>query len=76
MARLLFTVWPFPTHLRPFMAVALEARARGHDVAFYAGGGVLPALAREGFHCFPFREVDWSSVARIVDGIFTGHAKP
>jgi len=76
MARLLFPFWPFPTHLRPFLALALEARSRGHDVAFYTGGGSISAVTREGFRCFPFREVDWDSVARIFEGIIAGRAKP
>ena len=42
MARLLFTVWPYPTHLHPFIALAREARLHGHDVAFFTGGDALP----------------------------------
>ena len=76
MARLLFTIWPFPTHLHPFMALAMEARAQGHEVAFYTGGGALSALAREGFRTFPFREVDWGRVARIVDDLIAGRQRP
>ena len=76
MARLLFTVWPYPTHLHPFIAVAREARASGHDVAFYTGGGALSILAREGFRCFPFREVDWSRVAHTVDDLIAGRQRP
>src|ERR1022692_3407734 len=76
MPRLLFTVWPYPTHLHPFIALALEARSRGHDIAFYTGGGALSALAREGFRCFPFREVDWGRVARTVDDLIAGRKRP
>ncbi|HTQ54992.1 MAG TPA: nucleotide disphospho-sugar-binding domain-containing protein [Bryobacteraceae bacterium] len=76
MARLLFTVWPYPTHLDPFIALAQTMRARGHDVAFYTGGGALPVLAREGFHCFPFREVVWDRVARTVDDLIAGRKRP
>jgi MGT family glycosyltransferase len=76
MARLLFTVWPYATHLHPFTALALEARARGHDVAFYTGGAGLATLAREGFRCFPFREVDWDLVARTVDDLIAGRKRP
>ena len=76
MARLLFTVWPYPTHLHPFIALAREARSRGHDVAFYTGGGALSTLAREGFRCFPFREVDWGRVARTVDDLIAGRKRP
>src|ERR1017187_10317820 len=76
MPRLLFTVWPYPTHLHPFIALALEARSRGHDIAFYTGGGALSALAREGFRFFPFREVDWGRVARTVDDLIAGRKRP
>jgi len=76
MARLLFMVWPFPTHLHPFMALALEARAQGHEVAFYSGGAAVPVLAREGFRCFPFREVDWGRVAQTVDDLIAGRKRP
>jgi len=76
MSRLLFTVWPYPTHLHPFIALALEARSQGHDIAFYTGGGALSILAREGFRCFPFREVDWSRVAPTVDDLIAGRKRP
>ena len=76
MARLLFTVWPYATHLHPFTALALEARARGHEVAFYTGGAGLSSLTREGFRCFPFREVDWDLVARTVDDLIAGRKRP
>src|ERR1035438_305202 len=76
MARLLFTVWPFPTHLHPFLALARAAAAQGHEVAFYTGGGALSAVAREGFPCFPFREVDWGRVAAIVDDLIAGRQRP
>ena len=76
MARLLFTVWPFPTHLHPFLALAREAAARGHEVAFYTGGEARSTVAREGFECFPFREVDWERVARTVDDLVAGRRRP
>ncbi|MGA2135247.1 MAG: nucleotide disphospho-sugar-binding domain-containing protein [Bryobacteraceae bacterium] len=76
MARLLFTVWPYPTHLDPFVALAQAVRARGHDVAFYTGGGALPILEREGFRCFPFRQVDWARVSRTVDDLIAGRKRP
>jgi MGT family glycosyltransferase len=76
MARLLFTVWPFATHLNPFLALALAARSHGHEVAFYTGGGALSVLEREGFHCFPFREVDWGRVSQTVDDLIAGRKRP
>jgi MGT family glycosyltransferase len=76
MARLLFTVWPYPTHLHPFIALAREIRGHGHEVAFYSGGGALPILAREGFRCFPFQQVDWGLVARTVDDLISGRKRP
>lgn len=76
MARLLFTVWPFPTHLHPFLALAREAAAQGHEVAFYTGGGALSSVAREGFRCFPFRQVDWGRVAQTVDDLIAGRKRP
>jgi len=76
MARVLLAVWPYPTHLHPFLAVALEMRARGHQVAFYSGGAAVAALAAEGFRCFPFRAVEWSLVARTVDDLIAGRRRP
>lgn len=76
MARLLFTVWPYPTHLHPFLAVAQGARARGHEVAFYTGGAGCAAVEREGFRCFGFQHVDWSKVARTVDDLIAGRRRP
>jgi MGT family glycosyltransferase len=76
MARLLFTVWPYPTHLHPFIALAREARLRGHEVAFFTGGGALSVLAREGFRAFPFQDVDWDRVARTVDDLIAGRRRP
>jgi len=76
MARVLFTVWPYPTHLHPFLAVALAMRARGHEVAFYSGGAAVAVLAAEGFQCFPFRAVDWSLVAHTVDDLIAGRRRP
>ena len=76
MARLLFTVWPYPTHLHPFLALAREARSRGHQVAFYTGGSAPAALQAEGFQCFPFRQVDWQRVAQTVDDLIAGRQRP
>jgi len=76
MARLLFTLWPFPTHLHPFIALAREVRARGHEVAFYTGGRGPELLEREQFRCFPFREVDWSEVSETVGSLVAGRHRP
>jgi MGT family glycosyltransferase len=76
MARFLFTVWPYPTHLHPFIALARELRSRGHETAFYSGGDGPALLGREGFRCFPFREVDWSRVARTVEDLIAGRRHP
>jgi MGT family glycosyltransferase len=76
MARLLFTVWPHLTHLRPFVALGQAARARGHDVVFYTGGDGLALLAREGFRCFPFQEVNWGAVAQMIDELIARRNQP
>jgi MGT family glycosyltransferase len=76
MARLLFTVWPFLTHLDPFVALARAARARGHEVAFYTGGEAGRLLAPEQFRCFPFQAVDWSRVAATVDNLIARRLSP
>ena len=76
MARLLFTVWPYQTHLDPFIAVAEALRARGHEVGFYTGGGAPVLLAQQGFLCFPFREVLWERVAQTVDDLIAGRKRP
>jgi MGT family glycosyltransferase len=76
MARLLFAVWPFPTHLHPFIALARAARIRGHDVAFYSGGEGLSILAGEGFRCFPFQKVQWSPVVRTVAELIADRGRP
>jgi MGT family glycosyltransferase len=57
MARFLFTVWPFPGHVHPNVAIAHALRTRGHDTAFYTGGSVCASLEAEGFRCFPFRHL-------------------
>ncbi|MFQ5741637.1 MAG: glycosyltransferase [Acidobacteriota bacterium] len=67
MAKLLMTVWPFPTHLQPQIAVAHALRERGHDAVFYTAASAAPLLEGEGFRCFPFRRLNWSRVEAIVD---------
>ncbi len=66
MSRFLFTVWPFPGHVNPNVAVAHGLCDRGHEVAFYTGASVRPSLEREGFRCFPFEAVNGERVERIV----------
>lgn len=76
MARFLLTVWPYPTHLHPFLALGHRLRERGHEVSFYTGGQGAALVASEGFRCFPFHEVDWSSVAQTVDDLIAGRRRP
>ncbi|HEU4760663.1 MAG TPA: glycosyltransferase [Dehalococcoidia bacterium] len=66
MARFLFTVWPFPGHIHPNIAVARALRERGHDVRFYTGSLARTALESEGFDLSPFRRVDEAQVEEIV----------
>jgi MGT family glycosyltransferase len=66
MARFLFTVWPYPGHINPNVAIAHALGARGHDSAFYTGGSIRAALEGEGFRVFPFRQVDEAEVERSV----------
>lgn len=58
MARFLFTVWPFPGHLSPHVAVANALRARGHDVAFYTGRRATEMLVGLGIQHFPMCRID------------------
>jgi MGT family glycosyltransferase len=66
MARFLFTVWPFPGHVHPDVAIAHALGKRGHETAFYTGGSARASLEIEGFRCFPFRQVEESRVEEIV----------
>ncbi|MFN7992372.1 MAG: hypothetical protein U0Q18_02140 [Bryobacteraceae bacterium] len=76
MARLLFTLWPYPTHIHPFIALARELRERGHEICFYCGGEGIRLLEQQGFQCMPFRDVDWSGVARTVEDLIAGRRRP
>jgi MGT family glycosyltransferase len=58
MARFLFTVWPFPGHFFPSVAIAHALRVRGHEPAFYTGAEACRTIGDEGFYCFPFVHVD------------------
>jgi MGT family glycosyltransferase len=66
MAKFLFTVWPYPGHIHPNVAIARALGDRGHEVAFYTGGSMTEAVEGEGFRCFPFRQVDAARVEEIV----------
>ena len=76
MARVLLTLWPFPTHLNPFMALAHALGRRGHEVTFYTGGQAELVVAGEGFRCSPFRDVAWSQVQQTVDDLIAGRRDP
>jgi MGT family glycosyltransferase len=72
MATFLITVWPFPGHINPAMAVAHGLRARGHEVAFYTGGAARPTVEGEGFRCFPFRKLDEERIDSLLQ-VGTSH---
>lgn len=65
-SRFLFTVWPYPGHIHPNVAIAHALRKRGHEVAFYTGGSIARSLEAEGIHCFPFEAIDEKRVEEIV----------
>jgi len=67
MARFLLTLWPYPTHVRPFMAVAQALRRRGHEVAAYTGGDGAAAFKAEGFRVYPFVRTSWPGVQTAVE---------
>jgi MGT family glycosyltransferase len=66
MAKFLFTVWPFPGHVHPNVAIAKALGRSGHETAFYTGGSMRSSLEGEGLRCFPFRQVDEVEVEKIV----------
>jgi MGT family glycosyltransferase len=66
MARFLFTVWPFPGHVNPAIAVALGLRERGHQSAFYTGGSARALIESEGFQCFPFVKLDEERIHSLI----------
>jgi len=72
MAKFLFTVWPFPGHVHPNLAIAHALCERGHEAAFYTGGSARASLEAEGLRCFPFRQVDEARVEAIVLARRTG----
>ena len=66
MARFLFTLWPYPGHVHPNVAIAHALAGRGHEAAFYTGGSVAASLESEGFRCFPFEAVNEGHVEKLV----------
>jgi MGT family glycosyltransferase len=66
MARFLFTVWPYPGHIHPNVAIAHALGTRGHESGFYTGSSLEESLEREGFRVFPFRHVNEARVAQVV----------
>src|SRR6266550_353340 len=66
MAKFLFTVWPFPGHVHPNVAIARDLVERGHEAAFYTGASVKASLAAEGLRCFPFQHVSEARVEETV----------
>src|SRR5438093_1214958 len=70
MAKFLVTVWSYPGHVHPMMAIAQALRTRGHAVAFYTGARAQRAIEGEGFQCFPFRMVDEERIYEIVQREF------
>lgn len=66
MARFLFTVWPFPGHVHPDVAIAHALGERGHETAFYTGNSARASLEVEGFRCFPFWHLEESRVESVV----------
>src|SRR5262245_56929188 len=66
MAKFLFTVWPYPGHIHPIVAIAHALGSLGHQAAFYTGGSIRKSLEREGLRCFPFQRVDEAQVRESV----------
>ena len=66
MARFLFTVWPFPGHVHPNVAIARALAERGHESAFYTGGSIAASLEAEGLRVFPFRALDEARTTAAV----------
>jgi MGT family glycosyltransferase len=66
MAKFLFTIWPFPGHVHPNVAIAHALCRRGHETAFYTGSSARASLEAEGLRCFPFRKVEEARIEAIV----------
>ncbi len=76
MARFLFTLWPFPGHVHPNMAVAHALRERGHEVRFYTSSMASPTIEGEGFGLFPFQKVDEDLATGLPDGTRANRKRP
>ena len=63
-ARVLFASWPFEGHVFPTLSVALAARERGDEVAFYTGSRFRPMIESAGVEVFQFERVEgvWERV--------------
>lgn len=66
MARFLFSVWPFPGHINPSMAVAHALAARGHEIGFYTGARASTTVLGEGFRHFGFEQVNEERLYQTV----------
>jgi MGT family glycosyltransferase len=62
--RVLFCCWPFEGHVFPQLSIALAARERGAEVAFYTDSELGATVESEGVRLFPFRRVQaaWRQV--------------
>jgi MGT family glycosyltransferase len=69
MARILFTVWPFPGHVNPALGVAKALQSRGHEVGFYTGSRSVPLVEGEGFSTFPFRRIPEERIWGLIQGL-------
>lgn len=76
MARILLTVWPFPTHLNPFISLAHALVRRGHEVNFYTDGQAQTIINGEGFRCSPFNDLGWKHVRQMFDELIAARSKP
>jgi MGT family glycosyltransferase len=65
-ARILITVWPFPSHYFPLVAIARAVRERGHEVAFYTGKRARATMEAEGHTWFGFESVDDARVDELL----------
>jgi MGT family glycosyltransferase len=55
--RVLFCCWPFEGHVFPQLSIALAARERGAEVAFFTDPELGATVESEGVRLFPFRRV-------------------